>query len=128
MRQLNLPIVIREQPGLGPLQDSELPALKPRRVIAIANPAPARFDAHHLHALIAQKWPEKSDRVAPAAHARDEQIRQPPFAFQDLPPRFIRRSPDENRAPSSGTDALRKPCRGYNGWCGHWSPNRASLH
>ena len=50
--ELDLPILIREQPRLGALSNAELSALKPRRVLAVDDAASACFDAEHFHALV----------------------------------------------------------------------------
>ena len=88
MRQLDLPVFVREQESLRALQHAEPAALKTRRVSAAANSFAARFHADHAHRRVVEKRMKKTDRVAPAADAGDEHIRQTLFAFQNLPARF----------------------------------------
>jgi hypothetical protein len=90
---LNLPIVVGEEPGFGPLQDPKLPSLKTRCVLAGTNPSAAGFDADHSDPAIAQEWVKQPNRVASTSDTCHEQIWQPFFLLKDLSPGFIADNP-----------------------------------
>jgi len=84
MGKLYLPILIRQQPRFRSLQHPQPAALESRRVPARDDPFAARLDAHHLHMFILEEGMKQPDRIAPAAHAGHEQIRQPFLLLQNL--------------------------------------------
>ena len=84
MGQLDLPVVVLEQIGHGPVQDADRARGEPRRVLAALDAEPTRLDPDHLDLLVLEERREHADRVAPPAHARDEVVREPAFGLEDL--------------------------------------------
>src|ERR1700722_14547337 len=91
--QLNLSIVVRQQPGLCPLKYPQLPSLKPRRMLAGTNSPAAGFDANHSNSSVVQERIEKSNRIAAASDTCHQQIRQTFFLLKDLPSCFFSDDP-----------------------------------
>ena len=89
-------------------------------------PASAAFDADHPHILVVQECVKQSDRIAPAADAGDQRVRQPFLLLQNLPPRLAsdhalkiaHHHRIRMRAEHAAEDVM--------GACGRWSPSRAS--
>src|SRR2546430_9196216 len=84
MGQFDLAFVVGEQESFRSLEHAEASALETGCMFAAANAFAAGFDADHPNISVLQEWMEQSDRVAAAADAGDEQIRQALFAFENL--------------------------------------------
>src|ERR1700692_4035893 len=101
MRELNLPILIGQQPGFCPLQHPELSSLKASRMLAGTDSTPTCFDSNHANPCIIQKRVEKSNGIAPASDTRQQQVRQPFFLLEDLSPCLVSdyamKVPDQHR-------------------------------
>ncbi len=79
MGQLDLAVLIGQQPCLGALQNAEASALKTRGMASLDDAFTARFDADHFHAFVLEKGVEQADGVAAPTDAGDEKIRQALF-------------------------------------------------
>src|SRR6267143_4560900 len=88
MGQFDLPFLVREKKSFGALQHAEAPGLETRGMLTATNSFAASFNADHPHISILEKGMEQADGVAAAADARDEQVRQALFAFENLAARF----------------------------------------
>src|ERR1700736_91400 len=88
MGRFNLAFVVGEQEGFRPLQYAEASPLKTGRMFAAANAFATGFDADHSDMSILQKGMEQADGDTATADARDEQIRKPFFAFENLAARL----------------------------------------
>src|SRR6185369_13268302 len=73
-----------QQEGLAALQHAEASARKTRSMLARPYPMSARLDAGHLHSRVFEKFIKQADRVAAAADAGDEFIREPALARENL--------------------------------------------
>ena len=74
MGEFNLAILIREQPGLGPLKDTQLSALETSSVLASRDAAAASLDSGHEDRLVVQKSIEEADGIAATAYAGDKSV------------------------------------------------------
>ena len=88
MGQLDLTVLVGEEPGLRALEDAEFSALKTRGVFAMLDSVATRLDAHHLDALVIEEGMEEPDRVAAAANAGDKQVGETLLALEDLAARL----------------------------------------
>src|SRR5438874_9110372 len=84
MGQFDLAFVVGEQESFRSLEHAEAPALETGCMFAAANAFAAGFDADHSNISILQEWMKQADRVAAAADAGNEQIRQVLLAFENL--------------------------------------------
>lgn len=84
MCELDLAVVVCEQPGFRALQDTEFATLETRSVSLRNDSIAARLDTDHAHMLVTEKRMEQTDRIRSAAHTCNQKIRQASFAFQNL--------------------------------------------
>src|SRR5438309_2234187 len=68
----------------SPLQHSGTAATETRRVFAKLRASAAGFDADHSHVFVGYELMKQANRVAAAAYASDQQIRQAPLGFENL--------------------------------------------
>ena len=83
--KLDLAVFVREEEGLGALQDTEASALETGRVLlADAHAFATRLDANHADGFVIKERVEEADGIAAAAHAGDEQMGEATFAGEHL--------------------------------------------
>jgi hypothetical protein len=87
--ELDLAVRVREEPGFGALEDSEFAALEARGMTASHDAVAAGFDAGHFDGFVIYEGMEKSNGVAAAADAGDEQVGEPFLALEDLAAGFV---------------------------------------
>ena len=86
MGQLNLAVVVGQEPGLGALEDAELAALETGCVALRDDPVAPCLDADHADMFVTEKRMEQPDGIRSPADAGDKQVRKPAFALKDLLP------------------------------------------
>ena len=87
--ELDLAVGVGEEPSFGALQHAELAALEARGVAASHDAVAAGFDTGHFDGFVIYKGMEKSNGVAAAADAGDEQVGEAFLALEDLAPGFV---------------------------------------
>ena len=87
--RLDLAEFVLQNVAARALQHAERTALKPRRVLFGLDAASARFHADHLHGRVVEKRIKQADGVGAAADAREQQVGQTLFLFQNLRARLV---------------------------------------
>src|SRR5207247_6922625 len=88
MRELDITVSVLQHERARPLQDPRAAAREPRGVPAAHDLLAARLDPDKPHASVADEPIEDADRVAAAAHARDDGAGQPSGEVDNLRPRL----------------------------------------
>src|SRR5207248_5866253 len=84
VRVADLPGLVLKEIALATVQHAHLPRRERGGMRAGLEPAPRRLDADQLDAPVAAEGVKEPQGVAPAAHARDARVGQPPAGAQHL--------------------------------------------
>src|SRR5262245_66002646 len=76
VREQNVAVIVLEQLAVGAVQHAWTAACEARGMIARTNPSPSGFNADQSNLRIVDKGVEDSHRVAAAADAGDNDVRQ----------------------------------------------------
>src|SRR5207244_4850295 len=80
----DLPGLVLREIALATVQHAHLPRRERGGMRAGLEPAPRRLDADQLDAPVAAEGVEEPQGVAPAAHARDARVGEPPAGAEHL--------------------------------------------
>src|SRR3954454_24371065 len=86
MRELDIAVVVLENVAARPLEHTGTPAREPRRVLSRADSAAAGLDANQPDGRVGNERVEDPYRIAAAADARDDGIREPAERLEALRP------------------------------------------
>ena len=84
MGQFDLPILVGQKPCLGALKDAEFATLEAGGVLATDEAAAAGLDPGHAYRLVVEEGVEKTDCVATAADAGNQEVGKAFLALEDL--------------------------------------------
>ena len=82
--ELDLAVVIGEQPGLGALKDAKLAALETGSVLFRKDAETTGLDADHADRFVVEEGMEQAHRIRSATDAGDEQVRKTAFLLKNL--------------------------------------------
>ena len=87
MRGGDLPVRLLQEMATRPVEHADR-ACRQRSRMPFLKPFAARFNADHRRLRVLIKRGKQADRIAPAADACDEAVRQPALLGENLPARF----------------------------------------